>query len=336
MEKIDRAKVLHAASALLEHGIEEATEKLEEKIRELDEQLEDVRMRTTVATLVPLINQIEGMEVVEEKGELCVEFNGKKYPIRGPKGDQGEEGPVGPRGERGERGFIGNPGEPGKISAEVKKSFMNEVKEMIPTGNIEPPKEGMSDKEKEAFDKALWKLKQEFEGFRLDVDKNISSRMTMLAMLAQGGGGGGGEVKLKRLDDVDAGQLPDGGILEWDTSVEKFVLAAHLRSQNVTPSGGAISVDYKNGAWINVDLTENVSSFTATNWPETGTVGRLTVVINQNGGGNSFNAWPAGTIWPDGTAPTTSPDDGDKDVIVLTSIDGGSTIIGTLVGTNYI
>ena len=333
MDEIDRAKILLAATTLFEQEFANFEEKISGSLDKIDDKISDLQLRTTVATLVPLINNINGLDLTEnEDGDLCIEFNGNSYPIRGAKGDEGTPGPVGPEGPAGPRGLDGPPGELSEADKKLLKKIDIKEPPTIP-GNVMSDAAAKDDKLKEALDKELWKLKQEFESLKLGVDKTISSRMTMLAMLASGGGGGGGEVKISRMDDIDFGGGPDGGILEWDSPTNKFILGAHLRAQDITPANNAVSISYKDGAWLNINLDENITSFAASDWPDSGTVGRLTVIVNQ-GGGHTMT-WPTGTIWPNGTPPTLSSSSGDIDVIVLTTMNSGNTIIGTVVGSDY-
>lgn len=93
---------------------------------------------------------------------------------------------------------------------------------------------------------------------------------------------------------------------------------------------GAESINYANGNVHNLTLTGDVSSITISNWPATGNEGRLTLYINQDSTARTIS-WPAAVKWTDGTAPSLTTVS-QTYVVVLTTIDGGTTIYGFLAG----
>jgi hypothetical protein len=99
-----------------------------------------------------------------------------------------------------------------------------------------------------------------------------------------------------------------------------FFLAA--QKQNVT-AGAALTIDMSKGWHVALSLGATVTSFAVTNWPATGSVGKLTLDITNTG---SFNitTWPTTTIWAGGAAPTITSGAGKQDTIVLTSTNGGT------------
>jgi hypothetical protein len=96
------------------------------------------------------------------------------------------------------------------------------------------------------------------------------------------------------------------------------------QNQSVTASTSSLSIDMRKGWNIALSLGATVTSFAVTNWPATGTVGKLTLDITNTGAYN-ITTWPTGTLWASGGAPTISSGAGKKDTIVLTSTDGGTT-----------
>ena len=124
--------------------------------------------------------------------------------------------------------------------------------------------------------------------------------------------------------------LPTGG-LSGGVVVEGPV---DLLAQTVTQSGGSIAINRALGEVVRVSLTANVTAITVTNWPASGNLGKITLLAT-NGGAFTSRGWPSGTITPRGTAPTLTSGSGKKDVFVLMSPDGGTTIYGSIAGQNY-
>jgi hypothetical protein len=98
-------------------------------------------------------------------------------------------------------------------------------------------------------------------------------------------------------------------------------------------ASGAITVPLPNGEFQNVSLTGN-ASIAVSGWPASGIFAKLVLTIS-NAGGFNILGWPAGTIWPGGSAPTITATAGGKDVIALMSSDGGTTVYGSIIGQNY-
>ena len=81
------------------------------------------------------------------------------------------------------------------------------------------------------------------------------------------------------------------------------------------------------------EITLNASSaITFSGVPASG-VASMTLYITQGSSGGPFTVtWPAGTLWPGGTAPTLSTAAGAEDDIVLATVNGGTTWRGYLAG----
>lgn len=98
-------------------------------------------------------------------------------------------------------------------------------------------------------------------------------------------------------------------------------------------ANGATTVNWANGEVQKLSLTGN-ATLAVSNWPASGNFAKLVLDIS-NGGAFNITAWPSGTIWAGGTAPTITSGAGKRDVILLTTLDGGATILGSVVGQNY-
>lgn len=56
----------------------------------------------------------------------------------------------------------------------------------------------------------------------------------------------------------------------------------------------------------------------------------------SNTGAFNITGWPAGTIWAGGAGPPTiTSGAGKRDVIILMTPDGGTTVMGSIAGQNY-
>jgi hypothetical protein len=93
--------------------------------------------------------------------------------------------------------------------------------------------------------------------------------------------------------------------------------------------GEAIGVSYQN-----LVLDQTIAALSVVGWPRFGIEARLVLQIT-NSGDFTVTAWPAGTVWVGGNAPAITQGAGKKDMIALTTPDGGATIFGTIVGQDF-
>jgi hypothetical protein len=100
----------------------------------------------------------------------------------------------------------------------------------------------------------------------------------------------------------------------------------------VSPSAGAMSIAWTAGEYCPISLTSN-STLAVTGWP-TG-FAKLVLDISNTGAFN-ITAWPTGTIWAGAAGPPTiTSGSGKRDVVMLMTANGGTTILGSVVGQNY-
>lgn len=142
---------------------------------------------------------------------------------------------------------------------------------------------------------------------------------------------------LDNLGDVSVteGSSIDGQFLKWANGSGAWVAAkpTEIPSASVSASG-VLSINRNNGEIVRVSLTGNVTAMTVSNWPASGTFGRIVLEIS-NTGAYGISGWPTGTIWPGGSAPTITSGSGKKDIIILMTFDGGTTIYGSIAGQDY-
>jgi hypothetical protein len=96
---------------------------------------------------------------------------------------------------------------------------------------------------------------------------------------------------------------------------------------------GATTLDRNAGEVLNVSLNGN-STFSVINWPPSGVWAKLVLLIT-NAGAFNVTAWPSGTIWPGGTAPTITSGSGKRDCIILMTGNAGATVWGSIAGQDY-
>jgi hypothetical protein len=95
---------------------------------------------------------------------------------------------------------------------------------------------------------------------------------------------------------------------------------------------GSVSVSLENGNEVQPNLLGNVTALSILDWAPAGRVSKLTLYLQQGATAYSVSGWPAAIKWVGGSAPTLSNTTGEVDIIVLSSMDAGTTIIGAHVG----
>lgn len=99
-------------------------------------------------------------------------------------------------------------------------------------------------------------------------------------------------------------------------------------------AAGVLTVDFTNGNVFEISLDQNVSSIVVNNWPPTGELGKMHLLLKQDGTGGRTVAF-SGYHWPNSVVPTVTPTANKMDIFVLMSPDAGSTIYATTAGQNY-
>lgn len=103
-----------------------------------------------------------------------------------------------------------------------------------------------------------------------------------------------------------------------------------LKVQSVT-AAATTAVNRANGENVALTLGMSITTLTVSGWPASGFTGKLRLVIVSSG---AFTiAWPAGTKWAGGTAPTLTSS--GTDIVILMTDNAGTTIYGSVVGQAY-
>lgn len=119
----------------------------------------------------------------------------------------------------------------------------------------------------------------------------------------------------------------------WSLAFYGFGARADLPAYAQTTATGSVTLDRNNGECQRLSVTGNVTGLTINNFGISGSLCKLVLEI-WNTGAYTFT-WPAGTVWPGGIAPVLTSGSGKKDVVVLMTMDAGTTVYGTVVGQNF-
>ena len=132
-----------------------------------------------------------------------------------------------------------------------------------------------------------------------------------------------------------AGGTLTGALVAGDQIVQKPVLKdiGETCVANAT-SGSTDTIDLEDGNVHNVTLTANCT-FTFSNPPASGTSGTFTLFLNQDGTGSRTATWPGSVKWAGGTAPTLTTTASRTDILVFTTIDGGTIWYGAVSGQDF-
>ena len=135
----------------------------------------------------------------------------------------------------------------------------------------------------------------------------------------------------------NGGVSPTAGISWADFELKRALFSDYaFRVASLASSPGTLVLDMANGNYFDVTLTEDVATLTLSNPPASGRAGSIVLVARQDSTGTWDITWPANMLWEQGTglspAQTTTPD--AVDIYLFTTIDGGTTWLGTLLGLN--
>jgi cytoskeletal protein CcmA (bactofilin family) len=99
----------------------------------------------------------------------------------------------------------------------------------------------------------------------------------------------------------------------------------------ITSSSGTATIDCEAGNVFALTLSENVTTFTWSNPPASGTAYGFSLKVIQGSSAYTIT-WPTSVDWPDATAPTLSTGSGAVDQFVFYTHDGGTTWYGFVSG----
>jgi hypothetical protein len=99
-------------------------------------------------------------------------------------------------------------------------------------------------------------------------------------------------------------------------------------------SSGTLTLNCSLGNVFEVTLNANITTLAFSNVPASGTAYGLTLVLTADGTQRTVT-WGSAVIWPSNVAPTLTSTNGKKDLVVLTTWDGGTTWYAANAGQNY-
>ena len=130
-----------------------------------------------------------------------------------------------------------------------------------------------------------------------------------------------------KLDSVDlssyTGDVDITGELVVDSYNETYAA--------ITSSSGTATIDCEAGNVFALTLSENVTTFTWSNPPASGTAYGFSLKVIQGSSAYTIT-WPTSVDWPDATAPTLTSTASAVDQFVFYTHDGGTTWYGFVAG----
>lgn len=129
--------------------------------------------------------------------------------------------------------------------------------------------------------------------------------------------------------------LTVGGTANFqDNTVQRPKLQDYGETRTApTISSGSLTLNLENGNVFEVALNANITTFTISNPPASGTAGSLTLKLTADGTARTIT-WGASVKWPGGTAPTLTSTNNKVDVLVFVTMDAGTTYYGFVAGQN--
>ena len=102
---------------------------------------------------------------------------------------------------------------------------------------------------------------------------------------------------------------------------------------SITSSSGTATLDCETGNVFSLTLSENVTTFTWSNPPASGTAYGFSLKVIQDASASGYTiTWPASVDFPSGTAPTLTDTASSVDQFVFYTHDGGITWYGFTAG----
>ena len=101
----------------------------------------------------------------------------------------------------------------------------------------------------------------------------------------------------------------------------------------ITSSSGTATIDCEAGNVFSLTLSENVTTFTWSNPPASGTAYGFSLKVVQDASASGYTiTWPTSVDWPRSSAPLLSPTASAVDQFVFYTHDGGTTWYGFVAG----
>ena len=119
-----------------------------------------------------------------------------------------------------------------------------------------------------------------------------------------------------------------GGINLEDKPLKRAKIMDYCETvETVVSSAGTLELDLETANQFITTLTEDVTTFTISNFVTSGTASAATLYLTQAATAKTVDWTAMSVLWPDGIAPDLTTNS-SKHVIVFSSPDGGSTVYG--------
>lgn len=101
-----------------------------------------------------------------------------------------------------------------------------------------------------------------------------------------------------------------------------------FKSSSPAISSNALALDLSTGNVFNVSLNANINSISINNVSAVSNTATVFYLIFTMDGTARTVTWPASVSWAQGTSPTLSSENGNKEVFSFLTTDNGSTYLG--------
>lgn len=133
------------------------------------------------------------------------------------------------------------------------------------------------------------------------------------------------------IDSLFAVRTADYNFADYDLERANFIDCSE-QAYDAGNLSGAVTLDYTNGHWQYGTLIGNVTSLTVNNWPASGTVGRLSVRLTQDGTGGRTLALGGAYKTVGGAGIALSTAAAAVDILRLETPDAGTSVYTFLNG----
>lgn len=124
--------------------------------------------------------------------------------------------------------------------------------------------------------------------------------------------------------DLNGNNFSQGSALDWDTNRLKIKKSTGVRN-SLGNTGSSQDIDLSTGdaftATVNGDVT-----FTISNAPSSGeSFGFVLILTKDANSTNRTMTWPSSVNWEGGTKPSALESSGQRTIIAMVTVDGGTT-----------
>lgn len=143
-----------------------------------------------------------------------------------------------------------------------------------------------------------------------------------------------GSAQVTTLGTIDTGTWASaitGSASHADTMSGYVIQDYAVENASLPATTGTITLDYTNGPDFSGQLTGN-STIAFSNWPPSGTLGKVTLGIQNGSSAYTLDITTNVDNWPGGTVPTFTASINAYDEFVFWTRDGGTTVYGAAVG----